>query len=428
MSDTLRQQMGEAALKAAKAINYVGAGTVEFLLDVDGQFYFMEMNTRLQVEHPVTEMITGQDLVEWQLRVATNEILPLTQDDLRVNGHAFEARIYAEDPDHEFLPATGTLNLLVTPTESTNIRIDSGVVQGDEVSVYYDPMIAKLIVWDEDRDKALAKLIAALGQYQIDGVVTNIGFLRNLASTAAFKAADIDTGFIEKHREEIFHKTKLAVEDLLPIAGMYVAMHQLVCKPLPIQDITSPWNVGNDWRPNATFVQALTLEVEQQKYNLSIQRVTNAHASQNAEQHFIIELDGSRYECYAVLAGQHFMATLKGHKQAVSVSQNLDDYCMFTGDRTLRFRHIKADLGINDEADIGHGFSAPMNGTVVALLVEPNQQVVKGQALMIMEAMKMEHSIKAHQGGQVSEFFYQPGELVAGGATLLTFENCNDQE
>jgi len=428
MSDALRQQMGEAALKSAKAINYVGAGTVEFLLDVDGQFYFMEMNTRLQVEHPVTEMITGQDLVEWQLRVAANETLPLTQDALRVNGHAFEARIYAEDPDNEFLPATGTLNLLVTPTESANIRIDSGVVQGDEVSVYYDPMIAKLIVWDEDRDKALAKLISALGQYQIDGVVTNIGFLRNLASTSAFRAADVDTGFIDKHREEIFHNTKLAVEDLLPIAGMYVAMHQLVQNPQPNQDIGSPWNAGNDWRPNETFVQILTLEVEQQQYSFTIQRVAHAPVNQSAEQHFIIELNGYRHKCYAILAGQQFMATLDGHKQAVSVSQNIDDYCLFVGGRTLRFRHIKAELGINDDADIGHGFSAPMNGTVVALLVEPKQPVIKGQALMIMEAMKMEHSIKAHQNGYVSEFFYQPGELVAGGAALLTFKDSARQE
>jgi 3-methylcrotonyl-CoA carboxylase alpha subunit len=186
MTEALRTQMGEAALKAAKAIHYAGAGTVEFLLDSDGQFYFMEMNTRLQVEHPVTEMITGQDLVEWQLRVAYNEPLPLAQGALKINGHAFEARIYAEDPSNDFLPATGRLSLLQPPIESRHVRVDTGVVEGDEVSVFYDPMIAKLIVWDENRDKALARLTKALTEYHIDGVVTNIEFLYNLANSSPF--------------------------------------------------------------------------------------------------------------------------------------------------------------------------------------------------------------------------------------------------
>lgn len=428
MSDELRAQMGDAALKAAKAINYVGAGTVEFLLDADGRFYFMEMNTRLQVEHPVTEMITGQDLVEWQLRVAANEPLPLAQQELSVKGHAFEARIYAEDPDNEFLPATGILNLLITPQETANIRIDTGVVQGDEVSVYYDPMIAKLIVWDEDRDKALATLIAALGQYKIDGVVTNIGFLRNLANTKAFKAADVDTGFIDKHHDEIFHNTQVDVKQLLPIGAMYVAMHQLIAHRPTQYDLDSPWSAGNDWRSNETFVQVLTFEVEQHRHSLSVQRLASRNPTNHGEQHFLVEFESSQYECYAVMDGQHFVATLDGHKQAVNVSQNQDDYCLFTGHKSLRFSHIKADLGIVDDADHGHGFSAPMNGTVVALLVEPNQPVVKGQALMIMEAMKMEHSIKARQDGKVKEFFYQPGELVDGGATLLTFDEHSSQE
>ena len=161
--------MGEAAVLAARAIAYEGAGTVEFLLDVDGSFYFMEMNTRLQVEHPVTEMITGQDLVAWQFRVAAGELLPMSQDQLQIKGHAFEARIYAEDPDHDFLPATGMLTYLQPPEESRHVRVDTGVLQGDEVSVYYDPMIAKLIVWDENRERALSRLAKALSEYRVSG-------------------------------------------------------------------------------------------------------------------------------------------------------------------------------------------------------------------------------------------------------------------
>ncbi|MDP6198557.1 MAG: acetyl-CoA carboxylase biotin carboxylase subunit, partial [Porticoccaceae bacterium] len=206
MSEDLRQQMGEAAIKAAAAINYQGAGTVEFLLDSQGEFFFMEMNTRLQVEHPVTEMISGQDLVEWQLRVASGEPLPLTQEQLSINGHAFEARIYAEDPDQDFLPATGCLSLLSPPRENAHVRVDTGVVEGDEVSIYYDPMIAKLVVWDSDRDRALARLAQALSEYQVAGLTTNIGFLYNLATSEAFQNAEIDTGYIEQHKQEIFRQ------------------------------------------------------------------------------------------------------------------------------------------------------------------------------------------------------------------------------
>ena len=186
MPETLRKQMGQAALTAAQAIDYVGAGTVEFLLDVDGAFYFMEMNTRLQVEHPVTEMITGEDLVAWQLMVATGQALPKQQHELTLSGHAFEARIYAEDADNAFLPATGKLSLVRPPEENAHVRVDTGVVEGDEVSVYYDPMIAKLIVWDTDRNKALHRLHSALRQYHIDGVTTNINFFVQPGLLCAF--------------------------------------------------------------------------------------------------------------------------------------------------------------------------------------------------------------------------------------------------
>ena len=204
MTPERRQEMGKAAVAAAQAIGYVGAGTVEFIVHADGTFYFMEMNTRLQVEHPVTEMISGQDLVEWQLRVASGEPLPCSQEDLSIKGHAFEARIYAEDPDRDFLPATGILQHLSTPEEGPHVRIDTGVRQGDEVSVHYDPMIAKLIAWDQDRDSALRRLRQALGDYQVVGVTTNLRLLSALSAHPAFAAGQLDTGFIEQHREQLF--------------------------------------------------------------------------------------------------------------------------------------------------------------------------------------------------------------------------------
>ena len=219
MTEKLRQKMGAAAIKAAQAISYEGAGTVEFLLDSRGEFFFMEMNTRLQVEHPVTEMITGQDLVAWQLSVAAGNPLPCSQDELSITGHAFEARIYAEDPTNDFLPATGTLEVLNPPAENNYVRIDTGVLEGDKVSIYYDPMIAKLIVWGKDRAQALNRLTDALAEYRITGVTTNIGFLYNLATSSAFRASAVDTSFIETNHNEIFRLRDADIEYAAPLAA-----------------------------------------------------------------------------------------------------------------------------------------------------------------------------------------------------------------
>ena len=416
MSETLRAEMGEAALKAAKAINYSGAGTVEFLLDVDGQFYFMEMNTRLQVEHPVTEMITGQDLVEWQLRVASGEALPLSQDQLRVNGHAFEARIYAEDPDNDFLPATGRLNLLQPPLESEFVRVDTGVVQGDEVSVYYDPMIAKLIVWDENRDKALARLSKALSEYHVDGVTTNIDFLYNLANCQAFKTMDIDTGFIDKHHTEIFLKDQRTLEPLLPMAALYLMLAQTPLGSANDQDRHSPWAANNNWRANEVHSQYLLLLVQGQQHPVTIQQSPLA-----GEPCFTIQIAGQSYHCSGELNGDHLLANINGHRSRASIVAHDTGYSLFTQGKALKFSQELPDMGITDGAEQGSGFIAPMNGTVVTLLVEPGQLVEKGQALMIMEAMKMEHALKAPAAGIVEEFYFKAGELVDGGAELLSF-------
>ncbi|PKG96014.1 acetyl/propionyl/methylcrotonyl-CoA carboxylase subunit alpha [Paraglaciecola sp. MB-3u-78] len=417
MTQALRAQMGEAALKAAKAIHYAGAGTVEFLLDSDGQFYFMEMNTRLQVEHPVTEMITGQDLVEWQLRVANNEPLPLAQDALKINGHAFEARIYAEDPNNDFLPATGRLSLLQPPIESRHVRVDTGVVQGDEVSVFYDPMIAKLIVWDENRDMALARLTKALTEYHIDGVVTNIEFLYNLANSAPFKAEQIDTGFIEKNQDLLLLNDKQDIKDLLPIAALYLMLSSQQNSASNVQDQYSPWSLSNAWRANEQHLQNLELVVGDNAFCVQVSQTgVGSHSV------FDIKVNQQAYQCSGVIEKNQLTSTINGHKTLANVNAHQDGHSVFCNGKVIRFKSIQADLGDTQDNNADAGFIAPMNGTVVAILVELGQQVALGQTLMVMEAMKMEHSLKAPAAGCVKEFYFKAGELVDGGAELLNFQ------
>lgn len=441
MTATLRAAMGEAAIRSAQAINYVGAGTVEFLLDSDGSFYFMEMNTRLQVEHPVTEMISGQDLVEWQLRVATGEQLPATQEQLSINGHAFEARIYAEDPDNDFLPATGQLDFLQPPPESGHVRVDTGVVQGDEVSVYYDPMIAKLIVWDENRDKALQRLAKALKDYRVGGVTTNLNFLYNLANCKAFRNAELDTGFIEKHNSEIFHRRDIDLEQDLAIAALYLVLKQQLAakqKSTAGKHANSPWQKANGWRLNQAFMHDFDIELHGQFYSVAVEQLSAAETSEYIV-HVNIHAKGNTLTASGELKpdttnSTRMLATINGHQIRVaatgSVTEESHTYTLYTPDTAIHFCQVKPDLGEVDAASTMANLSAPMNGTVVALLVEPNTQVKANDALMVMEAMKMEHNIRAPADGRVNSFYYQPGELVDGGADLLDFDpgGCSNDD
>lgn len=420
LSEQIRQQMGQAALQAAEAIGYVGAGTVEFLFDADGSFYFMEMNTRLQVEHPVTEMISGQDLVEWQLRVAAGETLPLQQSELKINGHAFEARIYAEDPDNDFLPATGLLSYHQPPQESAHVRVDTGVRQGDQVSVYYDPMIAKLVVWDEDRSKALQRLSQALVDYRIKGVTTNINFLYNLSNTQAFQRADLDTGFIEKHHQQIFQDSSQDIQAALPLATLYLLLQQEQQAQVTSDscaDRYSPWNSHSAWRANEVHKQVFELALYQQHYPVSIQQI-----GRGDDRYFLIDSGQRQVTASGSLHNNTLIAVVDGHRISASVHQDNHDYSIFGREHALHFSHVQPDFGLHNSSDHPQGFNAPMNGTVVALLVNAGDKVEKDQPLLIMEAMKMEHSIKAPEAGTVTEFFFQAGELVDGGAELLSFE------
>lgn len=420
MSDELRQKMGEAAIKSAQAIGYQGAGTVEFLLDVDGSFYFMEMNTRLQVEHPVTELITGQDLVEWQLRVAANETLPKTQQQLAINGHAFEARIYAEDASNDFLPATGQLNFLQSPVESPNVRVDTGVRQGDEVSVYYDPMIAKLIVWDENRDKALQRLAKALSEYRISGVTTNIDFLYNLATCQPFVAADLDTGFIDKHQSLIFHEDQQTLADELPMAALYSVLareQQALRIAAKTNDPYSPWNNTNAWRLNEAHIHHFSLAHHETIYPVSVEQKRSGNSS-----FYLINVNDKTYDCQGRIDGDCLYVNVNGHRSCATIAENDLTISLYRPNGVFNFNRVLPDYGDDNHGDGHGGLVAPMNGTVVAVLISQGQQVAKGEPLVIMEAMKMEHTIKAPADGVVSDVFYAAGDLVDGGAELLAFE------
>jgi 3-methylcrotonyl-CoA carboxylase alpha subunit len=384
LSEQLRQQMGEAAIRAAQAINYQGAGTVEFLLDAQGQFYFMEMNTRLQVEHPVTEMISGQDLVEWQLRVASGEPLPCSQDQLQIKGHAFEARIYAEDPERDFLPATGCLKVLQPPAESAHVRVDTGVVEGDEVSIYYDPMIAKLVVWDLDRDRALQRLTQALSEYRIAGLTTNTGFLYNLATSQAFKNGDVDTGFIEEHRQEIFRLRDTDIDYAAPLAAAAIVAQReanAAARARQSGQPNSPWHLVNHWGLPASELQ---LRLQHSELSLAPDSQTD-------------------------LRGTKLLATESG-------------FDLFTPNGFFKGAELSPDLGVDTEDTSTGSLRAPMHGTVVSTMVATGDRVCKGDTLLVMEAMKMEHSIEAPDNGLVTEFYFQAGDLVDSGAELLGFE------
>lgn len=429
ISPALRAQMGEAALRAAAAVNYVGAGTVEFLLDKNGRFYFMEMNTRLQVEHPVTEMITGQDLVEWQLKVADGQPLPCSQAELSIKGHAFEARVYAEDPSNQFLPSAGKVVWLRQPESTRSVRIDTGVVEGDEVGVYYDPMIAKIIVWGEDRPRALKRLAAALSDYRIIGMTTNVQFLQQLASHPAFIAEALSTDFIVKNESSLFKiwdKAAATQEPtLVPVACLYLLLKREWVEP-SVTDPNSPWHARDDWRTNAPAQRTETLMIEGEELTvLCVREGTRA---------FLMTAGDETWRVSGHLDSDTLTATVDGHRttntvvtqsaiqSAIQSVAQAETIHLFNNNESLTFISKPIDLGEEIVHDDGTGFKAPMNGTMVDVLVTTGDSVAAGDTLVIMEAMKMEHAIKAPSDGTVVEIFFAEGDLLEGGADLLSFE------
>lgn len=383
LSPELRRAMGESAVRAAQTIGYQGAGTVEFLLDERGEFFFMEMNTRLQVEHPVTEAITGLDLVAWQIRVARGESLPMTQEQVPLCGHAIEVRLYAEDPEGGFLPASGHLELYREPASGDGRRVDSGVEEGDEVSPFYDPMVAKLIAWGENREEARQRLLAMLQETLVGGVKTNLAFLQRILAHGAFAAEDLDTGFIERHQADLLPE---AVE--LPEAfWQRAAMALTATDPVNVRsdDPNSPWQANTSWRSGLAAVDKVQLVVDGVKRGVEVARDVVQPRS-----------------LPVVRKGRTAYVRWGGEWHAVS-----------------RFDPIA-------EADVssGHqgGLTAPMNGSIVRVLVEVGQQVDAGTPLVVLEAMKMEHTIRAPEGGSVTAVYCQEGELISEGTILVDLE------
>lgn len=425
MTPERRRAMGEAAVAAARAVGYVGAGTVEFIAEpVAGsnelRFYFMEMNTRLQVEHPVTEAITGLDLVEWQLRVAAGEPLPLSQDQVPLRGHAIEARLCAENPDRQFMPSTGTLQVLRLPAASTFkravsehafLRVDSSVREGDVVTPFYDPMLAKIIVWGETRAQALARMDAALAATHVVGVHTNAAFLQRVVNSRSFAEADLDTALIEREREALFNAAPLRAE----LAAAAVVAQVLAAEQGVVS--SDPWSRRDGWRLSGEARRWFELQ-------LGEQAVTAVLHSSRDGRHWLALGDAARLEFDArPLGGDRYDIQLGGRRVTLSAYAVGRQVAVFAQEGSAIALRIDAfdRVGSIHGASVG-GLTAPMPGKIVAFLVQPGQPVKQGQPLAVLEAMKMEHTIASPREGRVQALLFAPGDAVAEGSELLRLE------
>jgi 3-methylcrotonyl-CoA carboxylase alpha subunit len=414
MTAARRAAMGRAAVEAAQAVGYVGAGTVEFIVNPAGEFYFMEMNTRLQVEHPVTEMITGVDLVEWQLRVAMGERLPLSQQQLQIHGHAIEARIYAEDADHGFLPSIGRLVHAAMPTESPSVRIDAGVAQGDEITPFYDAMIAKLIVWGETRAMALVRMRDALEQCQFVGVTTNVAFLHRLVETQSFQNGELDTALIEREQAQLFPAPGSLPREVWLVAAVSVLAQRNPDVANSWHELSSPWSDCSGWRLGARSMRTLQFKSSEFTKTVSVQ-----YRARGWE----LELDAISTVANARFANATTLDVEFGasHLDATVVVFRDQRHIFVSGNHWIVTVVDALASQIPSASDAGH-LRAPMPGRVVSLLVEPGSQVVKGVPLLVLEAMKMEHTILAPGPGRLKDFRVAVGEQVTEGLELLIFE------
>ncbi len=422
MDPARRKQMGEAAVAAARAIGYQGAGTVEFIADQDGTFFFMEMNTRLQVEHPVTEAITGQDLVEWQLVVAAGGKMPLTQDELRIDGHAVEVRLYAEDPARNFLPSTGTLVHLKLPEEGVHVRVDTGVRQGDTVTPFYDPMIAKVIVHDRDRASAMRRMAALMGETEVVGVTTNSALLKALCSHPAFVGGEIDTGFIERHRATLFVKPAPAGDHAFAVATLARLLEwQDAAKPAA-GDPWSPWNEQSGFRLLDEGHEEVRWKDGEREVVVIARRLRTGGLR--------LELPEGTREARVQRLGDGRLSISLGEDTFVATVVRrtaLDggiDYTLFMDGESRRLRLVDPLDVTQYEATASADamVRAPLPGKIIDLRVKVGDTVSKGQALLVLEAMKMEHTLAAPADGTVKSLRYAVGEQVPEGAELVEFE------
>eukprot|EP00471_Norrisiella_sphaerica_P005556 CAMPEP_0184489218 /NCGR_PEP_ID=MMETSP0113_2-20130426/14822_1 /TAXON_ID=91329 /ORGANISM="Norrisiella sphaerica, Strain BC52" /LENGTH=693 /DNA_ID=CAMNT_0026872515 /DNA_START=83 /DNA_END=2165 /DNA_ORIENTATION=- len=436
MSSELRAAMGESAVNAAKAVGYEGAGTVEFIFDaVTNDYFFMEMNTRLQVEHPVSEMITKRDLVQWQLHVAKGHPLPATQDsiDRSVTGHAIEARIYAEDPENGFLPAVGRLKHVRYPQTDGTLRVETGIKTGDEVSMFYDPMIAKLVVWGNTRKAALDKCDQALENFQIIGTPTNISFLRRCLNHPEFINGSVETNFIEQYLSDLFPEKG---EGLTPNerTAACMAAHRLLeemerkaeAKAKESADARSPWfsrqherlimpssfsiefNLQNSGEAAPTPVEVTVTDLGDGKLRMRV-----GEGEEEVEVHRISQSDGLDL----IKVGE---VACKGN-----VVPNGSELHVFAFGERFCFDLPQASF-LNSEMEAGDGCLSPMSGKIVKLLASPGQEFSKGEQLLIVEAMKMEHVVKAPRDGTVKEVMCAEGDFVEGKKLVISFDPIDE--
>ncbi|HWS78266.1 MAG TPA: biotin/lipoyl-containing protein, partial [Thermomonas sp.] len=417
LTPELRAAMGAAAVLAADAIDYANAGTVEFIVGADGGFYFMEINTRLQVEHPVTEEVTGLDLVEWQLRIAAGEKLPLAQDQVVQRGHAIEVRLYAEDPDAGFLPGSGTLQMLRLPAPSRHVRIDSGVVEGDVVTIFYDPMIAKLIVWDEDRPRALARLREALAACEIAGPKSNIGFLERLVRHPMVTGGRIDTGYLDRHLDEFLAPPVADASLVLAAATARLLTQEAGARDAATRstDAGSPWAIADGWRLGHGGARRLAFADGER----GIELVAHGHAGD-----YRIELEGTTHDIAgARLAAGELSARIDGAMRRFGALADPARVLVHDGERRLRLQAVEVYRRRDDAgATVEHRIRAPMPGRVVVLQAAVGQAVNAGDVVMVIEAMKMELALKAPRDGVVAEVRAMAGDFVEADAVLATLE------
>jgi len=422
LTPELRKQMGEAAVAAARAIDYVNAGTVEFIVesDADGNpagFYFMEINTRLQVEHPVTELVTGLDLVEWQLRVAAGDALPLTQEQVRQDGHAIEVRLYAEDPEAGFLPGSGKLERLRLPATDAHVRIDSGVVAGDTVTIFYDPMIAKLIVHDADRPSALARMRDALARCEIGGPKSNIEFLERLVRHPAVVNGTIDTGYLDRHLDEFMPEANVDRAQLIAGATAQLLAQEQAARDAAAAstDPTSPWAIADGWRLGHAGKRDLAFLHRGERLLLA------AHGSGGD---YAIDHEGSTTEVAgARLSDGILSARFDGEGRRFAIDLDPQRTVVHDGRRRLRLEPV--GVYRRDEAAAaggGHRVTAPMPGRVVVVKARAGDAVRAGEEVLVIEAMKMELSLKAPRDGRIAEVRAVAGDFVDADAVLVTLE------
>jgi 3-methylcrotonyl-CoA carboxylase alpha subunit len=418
LTPELRAQMGQAAVQAAQAIAYVNAGTVEFIVGKGGDFYFMEINTRLQVEHPVTEMVTGFDLVEWQLRVAAGEPLPAAQSDIAAHGHAIEVRLYAEDPEKNFLPGSGRLEKLRLPHANEHVRLDAGVIEGDVVSIYYDPMIAKLIVHDIDRPRALARLREALADTEIVGPKSNVEFLEKLVRHPVVLEGRIDTSYLDKHLDEVLpaavdpDSLHLAAAATAALLFDEAATHAAASRS---GDPHSPWASADGWRLGHAGQRLLCF--------LHRGTRTEAIAHGNAGR-YEIEFAGKRVTIeHAKLQAGQLSATIDRQSHRFRARADAQSVFLHDGDQRLRLERVPAfQFQQAVAAGGGNHVTAPMPGRIVLIKVKPGDTVTEGQELGVMEAMKMELSLKAPRAGRIAAVQSQAGDSVDADAVLIRLE------